>query len=183
MMFFSEEDESKDQLFLYLARTRCMLTFLMYGRHAVVNPESNRFLVYIKPSDIEKIRLELGLQGRGGGFNLEEFLRALNNEIPQHLNFTELQESCRRHREAFTDPQLRKVVDQSDKIYLIGPRRLDADRKPREKTLRKLYLHVDGEPAILEQFIQELKRRNMTLAWTDDPERANGDVRWMLNNI
>ncbi|AVK24179.1 hypothetical protein CSB85_1894 [Pseudomonas aeruginosa] len=75
------------------------------------------------------------------------------------------------------------MVDQSDKIYLIGPRRLDADRKPREKTLRKLYLHVDGEPAILEQFIQELKRRNMTLAWTDDPERANGDVRWMLNNI
>ncbi|WP_152623752.1 hypothetical protein [Pseudomonas sp. PI1] len=183
MMFFSEEDESKDQLFLYLSRTQCMLQFLMYGKHTTRNPESNKFVVYIKPGDIEKIREELHIDGGRGQFNLEQFLLELNNGIPQQLELHELQRNCRRHSEAFADPLLRKVIDQGDKIYLIGPRQLAAGKKPQEKTLRKLYLHVEGEVDVLERFIRELKARNKTLAWTDKKEWANGDIRWMLNNI
>jgi len=183
MMFFSKQDESKDQLFLYLARTQYMLQFLMYGRHKAIRPEDNKFLVYINPNDIQHIREELDLHGGGRAFDLQNFLQELNNAIPQELSFAQLRQNCQAHRAAFSDPKLRKAVDQNEKIYLIGPRQLPKDKKPQEKTLRKLYLHVGGEAAVLQRFIEELKRRNKTLAWTDERERANGDIRSILNDM
>lgn len=181
MMFFSEDDESKDQLFLYLARTARMIQLKMYGRHEVHEPQKNKFVVYLETPHQEYIREELGLDGGGKTFDFNEFLGALNAGIPQQLSLAELQAHCRAHCDAFRQPELRRMVDDVDKIYLIGPRQLGPTQKPREKTLRKLYLHVDAEADVLEEFIAALKRQNKTVAWTDSVKRANGNIRQILN--
>lgn len=181
MMFFSDDDESYDQLFLYLARTARMIPLKMYGRHNVYEPEKNKFVVYLSPQDKEYIRDELGLEGGGRAFDFDGFLKALNEGIPQELTFADLQANCRTHRDAFRQPKIRQVVDDAHKIYLIGPMSLVLPKKPREKTLRKLYLHIDAEPYVLERFISALKRKNMTVAWTDKAERANRNIHQVLS--
>ncbi len=181
MMFFSDDDDSHDQLFLYLARTARMIPLKMYGRHKVYEPEKNKFVVYLTPQDKQYIREELGLEGGGRVFDFDEFLNALNDGIPQELTFADLQANCRTHRDAFRQPELRQVVDDAHKIYLIGLMSLVLPKKPREKTLRKLYLHIDAEPYVLERFISALKRKNMTVAWTDKAERANRNIHQVLS--
>ncbi|WDG52367.1 hypothetical protein [Pseudomonas chlororaphis] len=183
MMFFSEDDESKDQLFLYLARTSRMIERKMYGRHELREPQRNRFQVYLTDQHQQYIREELGLEGSGSTFDFEAFLRTLNAGIPLQLNLADLQANCQAHQDAFRQPELRRVVDDAHKIYLIGPKQLPPEKKPKEKTLRKLYLHVDAEATVLEQFIAALKRQNKTLAWTDKAKLANGNIRQMLNSM
>ncbi|AWQ82995.1 TPA: hypothetical protein ACGJWA_005296 [Pseudomonas aeruginosa] len=184
MMFFSETDDSKDQLFLYLARTSRMLRIKMYGRHSLRSPEENAYTIYLTGQHQTYIREELGIQGgTDNPFDIQRFLEELNASIPQQLNLAELQEHCREHRAAFSHPELRRAIDDADKIYLIGPRQLAANQKPREQTLRKLYLHVDADADVLERFINELKRLNKTVAWTDNPRQANNDLRTMLNQL
>lgn len=185
MMFFSEEDTSKDELFLYLARTRRMIKLKMYGRHEIDESHRNSFVVYLNDANQKFIREELGLEPGSGGiaFDFDRFLAALNADIPQQLNLAELQANCKIYITAFRDPALRHVVDDQKKIYLIGPKKLPPEQNPREKTLRKLYLYVDADVDVLEQFIAELKKRRMTLAWTDEPERATKDIRQLLSQM
>lgn len=183
MMFFSDDDESKDQLFLYLARTARMIGRKMYGRHEIFNPHLNKFEVHLTDQHQQYIREELGLEGGGNAFDFNTFLNALNESIPQQLSLADLQKNCQTHRDAFAHPELRRVVEEAHKIYLIGPRQLPEGKKPREKTLRKLYLHIQADAGVLEQFIETLKRLNKTLAWTDKTEFANGNIRQMLNAL
>ncbi|WP_049827849.1 hypothetical protein [Pseudomonas sp. URIL14HWK12:I6] len=183
MMFFSDDDESKDQLFLYLARTQRMIERKMYGRHKVYEPQFNKFQVYLTDQHQQYIREELGLEGGGNAFDFDAFLSALNKAIPQQLSLADLQENCQTHRDAFACPELRRVVDEAHKIYLIGHKQLPEGKKPREKTLRKLYLHVQADAGVLEHFIEKLKRLNKTLAWTDKAERANGNIRQILSTL
>lgn len=184
MMFFSEDDESKDQLFLYLARTSRMIQRKMYGRHSLYEPQSNTFTVYLTDTHQNYIRDELGIVGGGDvGFDVEAFLQALNADIPQQLTLADLQDNCKTHKDAFLQPELRNVIDDAHKIYLIGPRQLPSGKKPQEKTLRKLYLHVNADANVLEQFIAALKKLNKTVAWSADAKRTTGDIRQMLNSM
>lgn len=183
MMFFSDDDESKDQLFLYLARTSRMIDRKMYGRHQIYQPELNTFQIYLTDQHQQYIREELGLEGGGSAFDFNAFLNALNDGIPQELGLADLQENCQAHKDVFARPELRRVVEEAHKIYLIGPRQLPAGKQPREKTLRKLYLHVKADAGVLERFIEKLKRLNKTLAWTDKAKLANGNIRQMLDAL
>ncbi|MFY3938099.1 hypothetical protein ACOTH9_24030 [Achromobacter xylosoxidans] len=176
MIFFSDHDDAKDRLFLYLARTAQMLELKMYGRHSTYEPENNKFEVYFNEKSQNSIREELGLTGMGRAFSFLEFLNALNNGIPQSLSLAELQRNCRAHRQAFARSELRKVVDDAHKVYLIGLKQLGPTQKPRENTLRKLYIHVTAEAAVLDNFIQKLKMQNKTLAWTDRQEYAHKSI-------
>lgn len=184
MMFFSIEDESKDQLFLYLARTNQLLSLKMYGRHSHYEPEKNEFNVYITQQHENQIRKELGIEGDGQNeFGLARFLGALNAGIPAVLPLERLQASCQEHAAAFGHPELRRVVDDAEKIYLIGPKSLPAGNKPREKTLRKLYWCVNADARDVELFIAALKRVNKTLAWTGNDAYANSNIRQMINDL
>ena len=85
MMFFSNEDESKDQLFLYLARTNQLLSLKMYGRHSRYEPKKNEFSDLIAQQHENQIRKkkELGIEGGGQNeFDLTRFLGALNGNSP-----------------------------------------------------------------------------------------------------
>jgi hypothetical protein len=155
----------------------------MYGRHEIHEPQRNKFQIYLSDQHQQYIREELGLEGGGNAFDFNTFLSALNGGIPQHLDLAELQKNCQTHKDAFARPELRRVVEDAHKIYLIGPKQLPEGKRPREKTLRKLYLHVKAEVNVLENFIKALKRLNKTLAWTDKAELANSNIRQMLNDM
>lgn len=184
MMFFSNEDESKDQLFLYLARTNQLLSLKMYGRHKLHEPEKNEFSVYITQQHENQIRKELGIEGGGQNeFDLTRFLNTLNAGIPAVLPMERLQAACKQHTVAFGHAELKRVVDGAEKIYLIGPKNVPAGKKPREKTLRKLYWCVNANANDIELFITALKRVNKTLAWTKDKKFADSDIRQMINDL
>ncbi|EJB8439024.1 hypothetical protein MW344_003612 [Vibrio parahaemolyticus] len=165
MMFFSDEDEeSKSRLFVYLKRTQVLLPpFKTYGsrRHG-------DFHIYINEAVEVLIRAELGiLHGQGAEFQLEAFLNRLNAQIPEYSNATDKVNALR--DAAPTVSRTYSIIDDADKIYLLGLKNLPDGSSPREKTLRKLYLYVEAEPETIDMFILQLKRQNKTLRWTSDP--------------
>jgi hypothetical protein len=61
-----------------------------------------------------------------------------------------------------------------DLLSLTGEARVDGlvaeSEKPRDKTLRKLYLFTTSDAEAVEDFIQRLRQKNVTLVWTREPE-------------
>jgi hypothetical protein len=179
MMFFSEDDaESYDKLFIYLARTKVLRKLKLYGGH-----DRGDFKAFIKPEDEEAIRAELDIHGGVSPFNLVRFLTNLNARFPDHLSLAQKIKTLREHKDFFQTAPLRETVDEARKVYLVGLRGLGEDRRPREKTLRKLYLHVKGDPAVIAEFISALKKANKTVAWTDDPRKINNNSVTFLNSL
>ena len=172
MMFFSEDDEeSRDALFVFLLRTKALLRLKMYGSH-----RKGDFNVYFAATDILKIRQELALeQNDTTRFEFQRFLGDLNSQIPANIPFAKQIGTLREHRAIFQhDSHLRKVIDEGNKIYCTGPIRLPDNKHPREKTLRKLYLHLDANPQDVHTLIKALKERNWTVGWSDVPSAAAG---------
>jgi hypothetical protein len=172
MMFFSEDDEeSRDALFVFLLKTQVLLRLKMYGSH-----RKGDFNVYFTGTDIRKIRRELELeQTDTTQFEFQRFLGDLNSQIPANIPFAKQIGTLRENRAIFqNDSRLRKVIDEGNKIYCTGPIRLPDNKHPREKTLRKLYLHLDANPQSVHTLIQRLKERNWTVGWSDVPSAAGG---------
>ncbi len=178
MMFFSPEDEeSKDRLFLYLGRTQVLLSLKMYGNH-----RNGDFKVYLNDSDELAIRRELDIQQGINPFNVQNVFDYLNANIPQHYPLRESVEVIQ-GRQAELRPHLRNVIDDEEKIHLIGPVRLPAGKKPREKTLRKLYLYIQAPAGIIVQLIDALKAVNWTLAWSKNPPEKQRGLLDIINEI
>jgi len=172
MMFFSEDDdESRDALFMFLLKTQVLLQLKMYGSH-----RKGDFNVYFTDTDILKIRQELELeQNNTTQFEFQRFLGDLNSQIPANIPFAKQIGTLRENRAIFqNDSRLRKVIDEGNKMYCTGPIRLPDNKHPREKTLRKLYLHLDANPQYVHTLIQALKERNWTVGWSDVPSAADG---------
>ncbi|MBV8362009.1 MAG: hypothetical protein JO189_29365 [Deltaproteobacteria bacterium] len=179
MMFFSEDDmESHDKLFILLARTNVLIKLKLYGSH-----RRGDFKAYLTSKDEKDIRAELDIHGGTHAFNLIRFLTNLNAGFPDHLSLVQRIKTLSEHKDLFQTNQLRETVDDALKVYLVGPRGLPEGHRPREKTLRKLYLYVKGDPAVIAEFISDLKKANKTVAWTDDPRKANNNSISFLNSL
>jgi hypothetical protein len=162
MMFFSKEDkESKDRLFVQLRNTQVFLELKAYGSH-----RKGDFIIYFKEQDQEAIINELMLDGGGRSFSFERFLGELNRQIPNELP---LQSKLDKIREVWpqVSPNLVNVVDEADKTNLIGIMKLPEGKKPKDKTLRKLYIHTNGSAEVISNLIDALKDASVTLAWTN----------------
>lgn len=123
----------------------------------------------------------MNLHDTGPAFRLSDFLQKLNQQIPQSLPLNKTIETLRQKKEFFkSEPDLRNLVDEASKVYLIGVKHLPPDKRPREKTLRKLYLHIAASSEVIGSFISYLKEANYTVAWTDDPSKANNDILGMM---
>lgn len=166
MMFFDDDDKSKDMLYLFLKRTGHMLDFKMYAHH-----KNGDFYIYIKPSDIQAIKNELNIQGGNKPFDVLSFLGKVNNLIPSSLPFADKVKNLKRIWPRVST-HLSNVLHEADKIYFIGLRDLSrTKKKPSERTLRKLYLYVDASPETIKQFIVSLKAQQKTCCWTSDKHR------------
>ena len=162
MMFFSKEDkESKDRLFVQLRNTQVFLELKAYGSH-----RDGDFIIYFKEQDEEAIINELLLDGGGQAFSFEKFLEQLNRQIPSELP---LQSKLDKIREVWpqVSPNLVNVVEEADKTNLIGIMKLPEGKKPKDKTLRKLYMHTNGSAEVISNLIDALKDASVTLAWTN----------------
>ncbi|WLA08243.1 hypothetical protein MO328_18170 [Xanthomonas translucens] len=96
---------------------------------------------------------------------MSAFLEQINRQIPSQLP---LQSKIDKIREVW--PHVRSklvdVVDEADKTNLLGIKKLPSGSKPKDKTLRKLYVYANGNAAVITKFIDALKAANCTLAWT-----------------
>jgi len=161
MMFFDPEDErTKDKLLLFLQNTRYMLRLKLYGAH-----RKGEFKIYLKDWQVAKIRLELQLDGASGpAFDIGRFIDTLNANIPASIPLASKIKLLRENRPAYQD-DLVDILDFYDKTELIGEMRLPSEKKPKERTLRKLYLYSAQSPEDVATYIDDLKARNCTLSW------------------
>lgn len=160
------------ELYLILSRTQAILRFDLKGQHY----HQGDFRIKLTGSDIAAIREELGLGGvHGGGeeFDLERFLTSLNDAIPLTLPLEE-KIAAIQSEDGLVKANCSKFLDNALKVHLIGPRKLERPKKPREETLRKLY-SLSAEPKTIASLVRNLKALNWTVSWTESkPLDAEG---------
>jgi len=180
MFFDSEDDSTKDELFIYMRNTNRMVRLKMYGNH-----RSGQFDVFINEyiENWFKQELQLGKQDPENPFIFERFFESLNLGIPIELTLEEKIETLRDSWNEVSDELPNEIIDENDKIFLIGPRTLPKEKKPREKTLRKLYVFVEANPRDVTRLIGHLKRLNKTVAWTNDPKKGTASVLSILSKL
>ena len=177
LMFFSDDDiESKDKLFLFLRRTNTLITFKLYGSH-----RNGDFKIYIDKRKKEQIIEELDIVKSDNTFNFLNFLNSLNSSIPHELS---LNEKIIKFREVWQSlknkNEMSNILDQSDGTILCGVVRLPQNKSPREKTLRKSYLFINAESSTISDLINNLKSKNITLAWTNDEKQKGKSIADIL---
>lgn len=173
LMFLAEDDE-KDTLFLYMRNTLIMRKLKMYGSH-----KNGDFKVFISDEIQERMIAELQLEEGNGNFKFHTFLSQLNENIPVKIKMHQKVNALRNNRDI-----IKKVaIDDIDKTVLIGTKILSRG-KPQDKTLRKLYMFTEESESIITEFISNLKKANMTVAWTTEDQRFRAvDINSLINGI
>lgn len=159
MMFLSEEDE-KDSLFLYMRNTAIMRKLKMYGSH-----RNGDFKVYIADEIQARMTDELQLKKGNNTFDFNKFLNEINDAIPQQMSIGQKAKILKENRNVIKTIG----IDEKEKTVLIGTKVLSKG-KPRDRTLRKLYIYTEESEPVITQFIQQLKKANMTVAWTTEEQ-------------
>lgn len=177
MMFLSDEDkDSKDKLFIYLRNTKRLLNIKMYGNHSI-----GKFEVYITDQMQNKLIEELQLNSYTGSFDFMRFLEQLNNSFPQTINHNNKIAELRKNKNIISPLN---IVDDTDRTILKCEVRLPKNKKPQDKTLRKLYVYTDGSVEDISELIQLLKKFNMTVAWTkEDKKNTTTNVKALLSKL
>jgi hypothetical protein len=168
MIFFSPEDTktSGENLFVYLRNMNALLKLKLYGSR-----RNGDFKVFLNERQQQLMTDELQLVAGQGNFSFEQFLSELNNKIPQELPE---QENINTLRRVWPDvrKELKDTVDEAERTILIGVIKLPDNKKPQDKTLRKLYVFTNSTAEDINDFIKVLKENNYTLKWTDDPKKV-----------
>lgn len=161
MMFLSSEDEdAKDNLFIYMRHIKKIEKLKTYGSH-----KKGDFIVYLDKENEDNFEKELQLNHSGfKQFDFEHFLNELNNSIPQTIPMQNKVNTLRMNLDVIKELS---VIDEVDKNVLIGTKHLTIG-SPRDKTLRKLYLYIDSTSQEIDDFINILKSCNDTVAWTSE---------------
>lgn len=173
LMFLSEVDE-RDSLFVYMRNTMVMRKLKMYGSH-----RNGDFKVYISDEVQMRMKAELQLQEGNATFDFERFLNEVNNAIPQEITMSQKVKTLRDNRNI-----IRTVgIDEIEKTVLIGTKVLSKG-KPQDKTLRKLYMYTEESETVITELIKNLKKANMTVAWTTEEQRFKAaDINAMINSL
>lgn len=173
LMFLSEADEM-DSLFVYMRNTMVMRKLKMYGSH-----RNGDFKVYISDEVQMRMKAELQLKDGNATFDFERFLNEVNNAIPQEITMSQKVKTLRDNRNI-----IRTVgIDEIEKTVLIGTKVLSKG-KPQDRTLRKLYMYTEESETVITELIKNLKKANMTVAWTTEGQRFKAaDINAMINSL
>lgn len=146
----------------------------MYGSH-----KKGDFKVYITDEVQEKMIEELQLQTRDGTFRFEQFLNQMNQAIPLGIDMEQKVRTLRTNKKI-----IRTVgLDDIEKTVLIGTRELSVG-KPQDKTLRKLYMYTEESEKEITEFIKNLKKTNMTVAWTTEDQKFRAaNINQLINGL
>lgn len=180
MMFFDEDDnETKDLLFIFFRNTRRILKLKMYGNHL-----KGQFDVYIKPFMEMWFKEELLLSNTSSNsFVFSTFFSNLNMSIPHTLPLTGKMNALQNAWDEIKDDLPKDVIKDYDKLYLKHPMVLPKNKKPQEKTLRKLYLYNNGNPEDIVDLINMLKKMNTTLVWTNDENYKGKTIESIMREL
>lgn len=169
LMFFDPNDQdSKDLIYIFMRNTQRMVKLKLYGNHL-----NGDFTLYLK-SYVKtwfKNELQLDSSNYSNPFNFRRFFQKFNQSIPTSIPFSQKIKTLRNSWSEVKNNLPRNLVDENDKIILIGVKRLPEGHHPREQTLRKLYLYADGTHEDIKALINNLKQMNMTTCWTDDKNK------------
>lgn len=122
---------------------------------------------------------ELQLQKGNATFDFERFLNEINNAIPQEMSMAQKVKTLRDNRNIIKTVG----IDEIEKTVLIGTKALSKG-KPQDRTLRKLYMYTEESEAVITEFIKNLKKTNMTVAWTTEEQRFKAaDINAMINSV
>lgn len=174
MMFFdAEEASSYDKIYIFMKNTQKMLQVKMWGF-----PENGSSHIYLHKSEIKLFREELLLDSSNSGspFDVELFFNAINGSIPKSLPLQNKINTLRGSWDDIKNHLPKDVIEDSNKTTLLGPKRLPPNQRPRERTLRKLYLYADSNVSDIVNLIEKLKKMNHTVAWTADPDKPTKSV-------
>jgi len=157
------------ELFIWLAHTQKMLRKDLYGNHKL----DGDFIVYLNDSDKQKIREELGIgeATTRPAFILSDFLAKLNKMMPESISLESkiaVVQEQREHIRVYCS----EYIEEADKIYLLRVGGLAPDKKPREETLRKLYM-LDMPREDIAALIRNLKSVCWTAFWTATKPETN----------
>lgn len=169
MMFLSDEDQdAKDMLYVFLGNINKLLRLKLYGSHY-----RGTFRAYINEDNKKDLISELKLEGNASQpFDFVRFLNQLNDSVPDSLPVLDKIKIIRQHKNIINAVS---PVDERDKTVFDGIMQLEEGiKKPRDKTLRKLYLYTDTNPEIVTEFIRMLKSKNMTTKWTTPDKKRQG---------
>ena len=181
MMFFDYEDNStKDVIYIFMKNIQRMLKLKLYGNHL-----KGQFDIYIDEWMKELFRRELLLEDSPSNkkFNFENFFNALNLSIPSKIKLSDKVNVLRKSWSEVSSHIPSDVIEEGDKTILIGDVQLPKNKKPREKTLRKLYVYADGNADEIETLISRLKSMNRTVAWTSDKNRSGKNVQMIISTF
>lgn len=150
------------ELFVIFGRTQQIYAFPLYGNFL----KDGDFRIFLNADHVRTIRDELGIPDNADGppFVVSDFLGRLNTSIPQSIPLTTKIDLMQNNRQIIERNCVR-YLDEADKIFLLGPRPLPSLSRPREETLRKLYM-LSQDPATIGRLIDKLKARNWTVAWS-----------------
>jgi hypothetical protein len=109
-------------------------------------------------------------------------LEELNNAIPNELSLERKISNLKSIWSNIKD-KIPNIIDESDKTILFGIMKLPKNKRPQEKTLRKIYLFVTGDTATLVSIINNLKSRNMTLVWTSDEKKKESSIADIISQL
>lgn len=152
----------KIELFIILGRTQRVLPFDLTGNHL----HKGVFNIATRSADEQAFRAELGIENADrGNFSLSDFLAQLNNMIPTSISLED-KISCIQENREQVRMHCGRHINSATRVHLLRPQPVALPKKPREETLRKLYMLEEDKKAI-SRLIEKLKERNWTVAWTD----------------
>lgn len=179
MMFFDYEDEtSKDYVFIFMKNISKMLKLKLYGNH-----EKGQFYIYLSGWMKDLFKKELLIETNNPAQNLFEFDRFFNDlnlAIPKTLSLSQKIYELKNSWNEVKKNLPKDIIDDEDKTILIGDVKLPPNKRPQEKTLRKLYLYADGNPEDIAELINRLKSLNRTVAWTNDINRVGKSTKTII---
>ncbi|THK35660.1 hypothetical protein EHS39_23860 [Ensifer sp. MPMI2T] len=150
------------ELFIILARTQAIIRSKLFGNHY----RGGVFKVFLTGEDEQAIRSELGLGAVGGPtFALDRFLAKLNSMIPATIPLEMKVAVIKSEREAIK-AYCGSYLEDAGRLHLLTLKKLPEGQRPREETLRKLYM-LNAAPADIAALIRNLKELRWTAAWTN----------------
>ena len=170
----------KIHIYIFMRNTKKMLKRKLYGNHL-----KGDFYIYLADYMKKLLKNELLIESpvTNTPFIFDAFFNRLNDSIPESIPLNRKISVLREYWHEIKDELPKEIVDENDKTILIGFIRLPQNKKPREQTLRKLYLYADGDGQDIYELICSLERQNMTVSWTNDSKKTSRNVRSILNDM
>ena len=163
-MFFDDEDaDTMDRLYIFMRNTKKMFETKLFGNH-----EKGDFLVYLNDAQKGFFRRELKIESspKSMPFDFDTFFHRLNGCIPSAIALHSKIATIRQAWGEIDGSLLGGIVAEHEKTEFDRFIKLPEGQKPREKTLRKLYLFWNVKPRDIERLVADLKRDRKTVAWT-----------------